>query len=109
MADEHEILAWYEEIGQLSRSMVAAAECRDWTRLAWIEQECAIRIEYLTDAGHDHRCRNALREQRRLAIIRSLLDDDALIRMQTQPWLSQLAEFLGTGYSAGRRASGRDA
>lgn len=87
--DQH-ILGYYESIGRLSRTMVAAAERADWAALEATERICGLLIERLEAYGDPSARLGAAGRRRRLAILRDVLDDDAAIRRCTQPSLARL-------------------
>ncbi|SPJ17811.1 Flagellar chaperone (modular protein) [Burkholderiales bacterium] len=83
----------YEEIATASRSMLDAAHRGDWCQVKEIEERCQQMIAALKLASP----RDALgdREQRRrIALLRSILNDDAQIRVRAEPWLRDLEDFL---------------
>ncbi len=94
-ADGHSsgVMDQYEEIADASRSMLEAAHRGDWGQVMEIEERCQQLIAALKLASH----RDALgdREQRRrIALLRSILNDDAQIRVRAEPWLRDLEDFL---------------
>lgn len=93
-ADAQRILAYYESIGRLSRSMVAAAERADWESLAAGERICGLLIERLQAFGDPSERLCATGRRRRMAILRDVLDDDAAIRRCTEPSLARLDGWL---------------
>jgi flagellar protein FliT len=83
----------YEEIADASRSMLEAAHRGDWGQVKEIEDRCREMIAALKLAS----ARDVLgdREQRRrIALLRSILNDDAQIRVRAEPWLRDLEDFL---------------
>ncbi|MGP1675533.1 MAG: flagellar protein FliT [Burkholderiales bacterium] len=93
-AHEH-ILDIYGSISTKTGEMVDAARKSDWNRLIALEHDCRTLIEALkgTDAGVDTGARFV---QRKIALIRKSLADDAEIRKFTEPWMSQLETYLGS-------------
>ncbi len=92
-AHEH-ILDVYASISAKTGEMLEAAKSSDWDRLVVLEQDCRALIEALkqSDAGADVGARFV---QRKVALIRKVLADDAEIRKFTEPWMTQLEAFLG--------------
>ena len=93
--NEHEhILDIYGTISTKTGEMLEAAKNSDWDRLAALEQDCRALIETLkrSDAGAGAGARFV---QRKVALIRKVLADDAEIRKFTEPWMTQLEAYLG--------------
>ena len=99
---EQRILGYYESIGRLSRTMVAAAECADWESLAAAERRCARVIERLEAFGEAEAQLCASGRRRRMAILRDVLADDAQIRRHTEPALDRLDFMLAAPPKRGR-------
>jgi flagellar protein FliT len=93
-AHEH-ILDVYATISAKTGEMLEAARSGDWDRLVALEQDCRALIETLkqSDAGADVGARFV---QRKVALIRKVLADDAEIRKFTEPWMTQLEAYLGS-------------
>ena len=99
----HGLIQQYERIAQASRSMLEAAHLGNWDQVEEIAARCRVMIEKLklTSAG------NPLgdgEKRRRIALLRSILDDDAQIRARAEPWLRDLEAFLGSAPQARGRA-----
>ena len=84
----------YEQIAMASGSMLAAARSRDWDGLVAAERECAASVVRLKSAQECAQPLDAVARRRKVAIIRSVLANDAEIRALTQPWLARLQELL---------------
>lgn len=97
---EQNILAYYESIGRLSRTMVDAARRADWESLAAGERICGLLIERLEAYGEPEKRLDAAGRRRRMAILRDVLDDDAAIRRCTEPSLARLDAWLARSESA---------
>jgi flagellar protein FliT len=83
----------YESIAQASRAMLAAAQRDDWDEIGRLEARCRALIADLHQAARVEQL--ALPEQRRrVALLRSILADDAQIRARSEPWLQQLERLL---------------
>jgi flagellar protein FliT len=97
-----EILATYETLSALTGDMLAAARHADWDQLAALERACQPHVAALTE--HDTpRALDPAGMQRKLALIRKILADDAQIRDLTEPWLAELQGML-RGSARGRTA-----
>jgi flagellar protein FliT len=101
-AHDERILGYYESIGRLSRTMVAAAEASDWESLAAAERICGLLIERLEAFGDPEAQLGAQGRRRRLAILRDVLEDDAEIRRYTEPSLARVDRLLAAPSRRGR-------
>jgi flagellar protein FliT len=93
-APEHRLIGYYETVGRLSRTMVAAAESSDWESLAAAERICGLIIERIEAFGDPEAQLGPCERRRRLAILRDVLEDDAQIRRHTEPSLSRFDRSL---------------
>lgn len=87
------LIEHYEEIARASREMLRAAQAGDWVEVDAIEQRCRDTIAALKRASAGTRLAEA-ENRRRLAILRSILKDDAEIRLRAEPWLRDLESLL---------------
>lgn len=83
---------YYEFIALASRDMLIAAQRNDWQALMAAEQCCERNIDMV-------RALQAVKlssedQARKRAIIHQVLEDDANIRILTQPWLNELQLLL---------------
>jgi flagellar protein FliT len=94
MSEHEHILDIYGSISIKTGEMLEAAQSSDWDRLVALEQDCRALIETLkrSDAGANAGARFV---QRKVALIRKMLADDAEIRKFTEPWMTQLESYLG--------------
>lgn len=99
---EHPLIGYYESIGRLSRTMVTAAERADWESLAAVERVCSLLIERIEAFGDPETQLGPSGRRRRLAILRSVLNDDAQIRRHTEPSLARWDGLLARPVSRGR-------
>ena len=88
-------IAIYEEMRELSARMVEAARANDWSLLASLEQSVAGLRDTLRLEGEDNTGMSTGEAERKASLIRSILDDDAEIRLHTEPWMEQVRAFLG--------------
>ena len=86
-------LTHYESIAAASGRMLRAARDADWDTLIEQEKVCAALIEALRAADAERKLSGEALE-RKAAIIRQVLAEDAEIRRLTQPWLRRLEELL---------------
>jgi flagellar protein FliT len=87
------LIRQYEEIADASRAMLDAARAGDWEGVGRIEERCRQLIVALKQASSRGKL-SAPENRRRLVILRSILDDDAQIRIRSEPWLRDLEDFL---------------
>jgi flagellar protein FliT len=94
MIEQEHILDLYGSIATVTGQMVDAAKSSDWDRLVALEHSCRALIEALkhSDAGAKTGVHFA---QRKIALIRKVLADDAEVRKYTEPWMTQLEAYLG--------------
>lgn len=94
MSEQEHILDIYGSISTKTGEMLDAARNSDWDRLVALEQDCRALIETLrrSDAGAGAGARFV---QRKVALLRKVLADDAEIRKFTEPWMTQLEAYLG--------------
>ena len=88
----HEMLTAYESLSELSGTMLIAASQGEWAHLADLEQRCQGYVGSLMQAAPVQLSEN---EQRaKVAIIRTILQNDAKIRAFTEPRLHELQQRL---------------
>lgn len=95
MGEQERILELYASIAAKTGQMLDAAKGSDWDRLVELERDYSGLIERLklTDGG----CAGGAHfMQSKVAYIRKVLADDAEIRKFTEPWMNQLAAYLGS-------------
>jgi flagellar protein FliT len=83
----------YEQIAAASHEMLAAARHGDWASVARLEDTCRALIAELKSQGARARLTDP-EQRRRIALLRSILADDAEIRSRSEPWLQQLEQLL---------------
>ncbi|HEY9145253.1 MAG TPA: flagellar protein FliT [Thiobacillus sp.] len=88
----NEMLATYESLSELTGTMLNAARQGEWDHLAALEQRCQGHVGNLMQAAPVKMNEN---EQRaKIAIIRTILQNDAQIRALTEPRLHELEQRL---------------
>ncbi|MHB1216226.1 MAG: flagellar protein FliT [Thiobacillus sp.] len=88
----NEMLTTYESLSELTGSMLNAASEGEWDHLAALEQRCRGYVGSLMEAAPLPLNEN---EQRaKIAIIRTILQNDAKIRALTEPRLHALQQNL---------------
>jgi flagellar protein FliT len=84
----------YEGLARTTGHMLDAALDGRWDDLVALERQCAQLIETMSALETEDPLPQGLR-QRKAAMIRKVLADDAAIRNITEPWLQQLGSMLG--------------
>lgn len=88
----NEMLSTYETLSALTGTMLNAAREGEWDHLADLEQRCRGYVGSLMEAAP---VRLSEQEQRaKVAIIRTILQNDAQIRALTEPRLHELQQRL---------------
>lgn len=97
----NEMLTTYESLSDLTGTMLYAARQGEWDDLAELEQRCQGYVNRLMQAAPVPLNEN---EQRtKVAIIRTILQNDAQIRALTEPRLHELQQRLSMS-RAGQRS-----
>jgi flagellar protein FliT len=84
----------YQEVARVSREMVLAAHREDWRELAQLEAHCQVLIGDLKRAATIEPL-SAYEQQRRIKLLRVILQHDAQIRSRAEPWLLELERLIG--------------
>ncbi len=96
---ERHIVERYERMADASHRMLVAARDEDWDRVCAIEKECVALVDELSKMGDLVPKDPALREQK-LDLMKRLLDNDAELRLLSQPWLKKLDAMLRSPQTA---------
>lgn len=92
MMTSTEMLTTYELLSELTGSMLDAARLGEWDQLAELEQRCRGHVGSLTQTKP---IPLSEKEQRtKIAIIRTILQNDAKIRALTEPRMHELQQQL---------------
>lgn len=90
-------LAIYEEIYTLSGYMVTAAQANDWDNLIALESRVStLRDRLMIEESASTLALSVAESDRKSAMIRQILEDDAEIRRHTEPWMDNVRQFLGS-------------
>ena len=89
----HPVIENYEYLSSLTAKMREAATQNKWDDLVELEKQCSQRVAFMKaqDASTPLDEKTRLRK---VALIRKILADDAEIRNQTDPWMSQLQRII---------------
>lgn len=85
----------YEAVFDLTGQMLEAARARDWEHLARLEAHCADHVRAL-QAGADPLPLAGAARERKVSLIRQILEADRAIRDLTTPWMAELAALLSS-------------
>lgn len=92
MMTSNEMLDTYETLSELTSNMLDAARLGEWDQLTELEQRCKVHVNQLMASTQ---VRLNEKEQRsKIAIIRSILQNDAKIRALTEPHMHAMQQQL---------------
>ncbi|PRD65297.1 flagellar protein FliT [Malikia granosa] len=95
MLNAEQVLGIYENVSVLTRQMLAAAQASDWDQLSELESRCAHEVGLLRSEGQlPVASLSAELRERKVQMLRQILDDDRAIRDLTQPWLQRLQGLI---------------
>jgi len=93
MMNHQQVLTVYAAMADLTEQMVLAAQRSDWEQLVLLEQRCAAHVQTLHEQDQGQPMRGAERE-RKIELIRQMLNADRQIRDLTMPWMAQLSKLI---------------
>ena len=93
MTSNTEYFARYEAIAAISRRMLTAARCALWNDLVRLQEEYRLLVDALRDAETGVKLDEPER-QRKYALIRQILADDAAIRDLANPRMANLSALF---------------
>ena len=88
----NEMLTTYESLSELTGTMLNAARQGEWDHLADLEQRCKGYVGSLTQAAPI--ALNESEQRTKIAIIRTILQNDAKIRALIEPRMHELQQRL---------------
>lgn len=88
-----DVLSVYAAMADLTEQMVQAASHSDWDTLVLLEQRCAAHVQALREQEPQHTMSGVDRE-RKIELIRQMLNADRQIRDLTMPWMAQLSKLI---------------
>jgi flagellar protein FliT len=88
-----DVLSVYAAMADLTEQMVQAARRSDWDALVLLEQRCAAHVQTLREQEPQQPMSGAERE-RKIELIRQMLNADRQIRDLTMPWMAQLSKLI---------------
>lgn len=99
--DTEMLLNTYDSLSATTGHMLNAARSGDWDRLVGLEKDCADIVARLSSLENEDPLPPGVRD-RKIALLRKVLADDAAIRDITQPYLKRLEAMLGANRSEQR-------
>lgn len=91
--DGAEVISLYESVAELTDQMLAAARKEDWDLLSKLEADCAHVVDMLKQNEASVTLSEDRRE-RKIEILRKILEDDRDIRNLTDPGLKKLSALI---------------
>ncbi|MBG6219382.1 MULTISPECIES: flagellar protein FliT [unclassified Janthinobacterium] len=95
MMTNQEVLSTYETMQSLTGQMVTAASNADWDALDALEQQVSAHVATLK-ANEEKVVLESAGRQRKVALIKQILEDDRKIRDLTMPWMAQLSNLINS-------------
>ena len=99
--DTEVLLDAYDRLSTTTGNMLYAAQSGDWERLVTLERDCTDIVAQLSALETENPLPVGLRD-RKAALIRKVLADDAAIRDITEPQLKRLSHMLEANRSEQR-------
>ncbi len=90
-----EVIALYESVADITTQMLAAARMGDWEHLAELESRCSHQVEMLKASEPATQLR-AMERERKVRLIKKILEDDRQIRDLTEPWMARLSAMISS-------------
>lgn len=88
-------IALYEDVAVLTKQMLSAARQQDWDKLTELETSCAQHVAHLKMIKEALPLPQEGRE-RKVASIKSILEDDREIRNLVSPWMVRLNALINS-------------
>jgi flagellar protein FliT len=89
-----EMLSTYEMLERITGEMLSAARSAQWDRLLELEQTCTTHVARLREGGEV--ALGPEGRQRKVELIKKILDDDRHIRDITMPWMAKLSAMINS-------------
>ncbi|MGJ7914680.1 flagellar protein FliT [Massilia sp. LXY-6] len=103
MMTRDEILSTYETLERITGDMLSAARNAQWDSLVELEQSCTAHVTRLREGGDV--ALGPEGRQRKMELIKKILDADRHIRDLTTPWLAQLSAMINNTTTRRRLAN----
>lgn len=93
--NSQEVISLYETISDITGQMLAAARTGDWERLTELESRCTGHVDALK-REEPHMALPNIERERKVRIIKKILENDREIRTITEPWMAQLSALINS-------------
>lgn len=93
--NSQEVISLYEAISDITGQMLAAARTGDWNRLTELESRCSGHVDTLK-REEPHMALPSGERDRKVRIMRKILENDREIRSITEPWMAQLSTLMNS-------------
>lgn len=87
----------YEYLSSLTGQMREAAQVGEWDHLIDLEKQCSQRVKQMQ--AQPAPATDEATRQRKVALIKKILADDAEIRSKTEVWMEQLQRIMQSARS----------
>ena len=87
----NEVLAMYETLANLTGNMSAAAKANDWDGFTRMENQCAT-VKSAAATGIP--ALDGAARQRKIALIKQIMENDRAIRASTEPWMNKVDAIM---------------
>ena len=94
--DNQEIIALYETVADITDQMLAAARTGDWEQLAALESRCSDQVAILKQNDEPRQPLSPTAREKKIGIIKKILEHDREIRSITEPWMAQLSAMMNS-------------
>lgn len=91
--DAAEVISLYESVADLTDQMLLAARSENWTLLSKLESDCAHVVDVLRQSEASVTLSGDRRE-RKIEILKKILEDDRDIRNLIEPELKRLSALI---------------
>ena len=88
-----ELISIYENVSVLTQQMLMAARSGDWDRLVELEASCTMQVQTIQENEEPVVLPKDAR-QKKIEVIKRILEDDRKIRDLTEPWMAQLSKLM---------------
>ncbi len=88
-----QVITNYERLSALTGQMRIAAEHGEWDKLVSMEQQCRQQVATMKPIDSTAMLDESAR-QRKIQLIKKILEDDAEIRNHTETWMGQMQRIM---------------
>ena len=94
MMTNQQVLSVYAAMAELTEQMVTVAAASDWDQLVELEGRVTAHVTALR--AHDNQPMQGADRERKIELIRRMLNADRQIRDLTMPWMAQLSKLISS-------------